>query len=87
MNRPEHSEEEQADFVVEEGDTARILSRDRTKGVEMRCGGVVIDERVLDWGPLVLQGAEFLGVVEHESNVVGILGIGRTVRLAEGVAN
>jgi len=72
MNRPGHSEEDQADLVAEEGDATRVLSRARTKGVEMCCGGVVVDERVLDWSPLVLQGAEFLGVLEHESNVVDV---------------
>lgn len=72
MNRPGHPEEDQADLVAEEGDATRILSRDRTKGVEMCGGGVVVDERVLDWSPLVLQGAEFLGVLEHESNVIDV---------------
>jgi len=36
------------------------------------CSSIVVDERVLDRGPLALQGAEFLGVLEHKSNVVDV---------------
>jgi len=36
------------------------------------CSNVVVDERVLDWSLLVLQGVEFLGVLEYKSNVVDV---------------
>lgn len=68
MNWPGHSEEEQADLVTKEGDAARVVS---VESIEVCCGGVVVDERVLG-SALKLLGTEFLGVCVDCGNVVNV---------------
>ena len=74
MNWLGHPEEDQADVVAEKAEAARILSVgiSSTKSVEMYCSGVVVDERVLGRRILVQLVAEFLGVFEHDGNIVDV---------------
>jgi len=68
VDRQRYPEKHKANLVPQKGDTARVV----VKGVKVRCGDVVVDERVLGRSALEQLGAAFFGVCVDGGNVVDI---------------